>query len=335
MTESTTSPRSGLLRDRRIGAGALLAILALVALIAWLVVDSRGGSPKPEAKSTVAIVSQSGLKTIAIALHQPIYWVGAQSGTKLELTQLPNRRIYVRYLPASGHAGDKGTFLTVGTYQMRNAFSILQAASKKPDAVPVAIGNGAIALYHRSNPQSVYVAYPGSDHQIEVYSPKAASARQLVATNRLRSVTAAGGSTGTGAVAASVAELKALSARLGRSVYWVGSQPNVTYELTQTSNGRIYIRYLPSGTPVGAHALFLTVGTYPVPKAFAVTRKAGKTQGAAIITLADGAVAIYKKRGSTHVYMAYPGSNQQIEVFDPTPDRARRLVAAARISPVR
>jgi hypothetical protein len=54
-----------------------------------------------------------------------------------------------------------------------------------------------------------------------------------------------------------------------------------------------------------------------------------------MIHLSGGGIAVYRKRGSTHVYVAYPGSNYQIEVFDPTPGKARRLVAAESVSPVR
>jgi hypothetical protein len=30
-------------------------------------------------------------------------------------------------------------------------------------------------------------------------------------------------------------------------VYWAGPRPSYTYELTRTSDGRIFVRYLPTG----------------------------------------------------------------------------------------
>jgi hypothetical protein len=328
--------RSGLLRGR-IGAGAALALAALIGLVIWLVVDSgSNNSSKPEGESVVTIVSANGMRTLAKALHQPIYWVGKRPGAKLELSQLPNGRLYVRYLPGDAKAGDRRKFLTVGTYPMQNAFSVVQTASKKQGAVPVAVAGGA-ALYHRDNRRSVYLAFPESNYQIEVYAPNGTLAESLVDANRVRSVTGASGTAKGPAVASvSAAELKALSARLGQPIYWVGSQPNVTYELTRTSNGRIFVRYLPAGAQAGARARYLTVGTYPVRNAYAITQRAATAgKGTTITRLSGGGIAVYKAKGSTHVYVAYRGSDYQIEVFSPTPGRARLLVAAESVSPVR
>ena len=193
---------------------------------------------------------------------------------------------------------------------------------------------GGAGLYHKANPLSVYLAYPGSNDQIEVYSPESGTAQALVESGRVAPIVNKGAGAN-GPSGATAAELKALSARLGHPIYWAGAQPKVTYELSQTANGRVYVRYLPPGVPVGASAAYRTVGTYPLPNAFAVTKSAGKAKDSTSVVLPDGAVAIYKTKNSTHVYLAYPGSDQQIEVFDPTPDAARRLVAAASIAPVR
>src|SRR3954471_21738012 len=52
------------------------------------------------------------------------------------------------------------------------------------------------------------------------------------------------GATRAPATAATVAKLVAVATRSGRPIYWVGAQPNTTYELTQTKDGRTFIRYL-------------------------------------------------------------------------------------------
>ena len=73
------------------------------------------------------------------------------------------------------------------------------------------------------------------------------------------------------------AELKSLATSLAQPIYWVGPEPRVTYELTQTTGGLIYVRYLPAGVEVGDRRTFLTVGTYPVNNAFAQQRERWRT----------------------------------------------------------
>ena len=45
-------------------------------------------------------------------------------------------------------------------------------------------------------------------------------------------------------------------------------------------------------------------------------------------------VAFYARARPTNVYLAYPGRNIQVEVYDPAAGAARRLVAANHIVPV-
>src|SRR2546425_8499091 len=45
------------------------------------------------------------------------------------------------------------------------------------------------------------------------------------------------------AASASYAQLKALPGQVGHDVYWAGAKASYTYELTQTSQGNIYVRY--------------------------------------------------------------------------------------------
>ena len=49
----------------------------------------------------------------------------------------------------------------------------------------VPVTGGGIAFYSKSAPTSVYVAYPGSNVQIEVYDPSAAQAAQLVTSGKI------------------------------------------------------------------------------------------------------------------------------------------------------
>ena len=138
---------------------------------------------------------------------------------------------------------------------------------------------------------------------------------------------------GNGPRAMSVQDLKAFAAAVGHPVYWAGSRAGTTYELTQTSNGRVYIRYLPSGVRVGANEPFLTVATYPYPHAFAALKAVAKREGAPI-KLDQGGIALVDKGYPKSVHLAYPSSDYQVEVFDPSPPRARAVVISGQIAPV-
>jgi hypothetical protein len=137
------------------------------------------------------------------------------------------------------------------------------------------------------------------------------------------------------AKAASIRALNAFASSVRHPVYWAGSQPRFTYELSRTKDGRIYIRYLPPGVKLGDRKPnYLTVGTYPQRNAFATLRATAKKQKAQTTRLAGGGLWFQDKGRPTSVYLAYPGQEFQIEVFDPSPARARELVASAQIKPV-
>ena len=136
-------------------------------------------------------------------------------------------------------------------------------------------------------------------------------------------------------VAATPARLRALSDEVGHPIYWVGPRPGRTYELTRTSSGTIFIRYLPPGAPVGnQRAEYTIVGTYPVPDALEVLRKLSKRTGEKTAAVPGGGLAVYSIDAPGNVYVAYPGSDVQIEVFDPSAKRALRLVTSGRVAPV-
>jgi hypothetical protein len=136
-------------------------------------------------------------------------------------------------------------------------------------------------------------------------------------------------------VAASPDRLRDLSAEVGRPIYWVGPRADDTYELTRTSQDRIYIRYLPSGVPVGTKdASYTIVGTYPVAHAYGVLEALAKKSGEISFTAPHGGIAVYGTSRPTNVYLAYPGSDVQIEVYDPSAERARELISSGQVSPV-
>jgi hypothetical protein len=182
----------------------------------------------------------------------------------------------------------------------------------------------------------VYVAYPGVPYQIEIFDPKPAVALRLAVTGQIVPVGPATIPTKVAGVpkVVSVADLRNLSSSLGHSVFWAGAIPNTTFELTQTSDGRAYIRYLPRGVNAGNQRPYLTIGTYPVRDAVAAVESIAGQAGAKRLAIANG-TAVVDPAHPTSVYLAFRGSNLQIEVFDPNAARARQFVPSGRVVPIR
>ena len=143
--------------------------------------------------------------------------------------------------------------------------------------------------------------------------------------------------TGTRAVPikASADALRTVASVVDHPVFWVTGQTPATYELTQTADGRIYIRYLPKDVALGdPRPNFLTVGTYPQTDAFATIGRAAKRSGAVATDLAEGGLMVAQPDAPTSVFFATPKSTVIVEVFDPTARRAATLVTAGAVRPI-
>ncbi len=128
--------------------------------------------------------------------------------------------------------------------------------------------------------------------------------------------------------------LGALAGTRGRPVYWAGPREGVVYEVTENSQGYVYIRYLPSGSELGSpRPDYLSVATYPRPDAFANVEAAAKRPGAVSIGLVGG-LAVYDEASPTSIYVAYRGSSDQVEVYSPSASEARRVVESGQVRPV-
>jgi hypothetical protein len=139
-----------------------------------------------------------------------------------------------------------------------------------------------------------------------------------------------------GPVATTEDELRSLSDELGHPLYWAGPIPDRTYELTRTSDNRVFIRYLPKGVPVGIRqAAYTIVGTYPVDNAYKVLKTLAKKPNESSFSAPSGGFAVYSTTQANNVYLAYPGSNLQIEVYDPSPQKARGLITSGQVAAVR
>jgi hypothetical protein len=130
-------------------------------------------------------------------------------------------------------------------------------------------------------------------------------------------------------VAASVGDLASVAGSLKHQLYWIGQKSGFTYELTKAKSGNVWVRYLPTGTQIGdTRANFLTVGTYPEKNAFQSVQAATKRKGAVAVTTPNGGAAVRYTQRPSSIFVAYPGSNLLIEVFDPSPQTALDVVTS-------
>jgi hypothetical protein len=308
--------------------GAVVALAALSGLIAWLVVDSREDSTSTQ--EAVAL-SVQGLDARAAELDQPVYWVGSRRDTIYELSETPEG-VFLRYLPGGAEAQDPRPSLSLGTYPMRNAYNFMSERRRGFGTEVFDVPNQGIAVINTSRPTSVYLAYPGSDFQIELFHPNPATARQLAESGRVRPLVKKELSSSQGPEAVTPAQLRARAA--DGPLYWAGSRRNHTYELTETPDGTTHIRYLPRGVDVGDRRGFLTISTYPLTDAFDVTRRGAEGPESVSIDLPQGGIAVYTRGHATNLHLAFPGEDVQVEVFAPNPNVARRVVTRGQIVPV-
>jgi hypothetical protein len=296
----------------------------------------RDGGAQTAKRAPAATASVGALASLAASVGHPVYWAGPKNGYRYELTHTSDGRIYIRYLPVGVAVGTSApNYLTVGTYPVKDALATVRAIGAKTGGSLLNLGAGAVAAADPDHPLSIYIAYPGSSYEVEVYGPSPGQARRLVTT---RAIVAAG--TGRAPVtpiapaAASIADLRALVSSSGYPIYWAGPQAGATYELSELTDGRIYVRYLPKGVKVGAQKPFPTVGTYPVVAAFAAVKVIAQRPGATQIKLSNGGIAVTDPAHPTSIYIAYPHGKVEVEVFDPSAARARRLVSTGVIAPV-
>jgi hypothetical protein len=155
-----------------------LVVVAAAMLVVWL---ASGDDDSDSGSGEANVVSTDELRDAAEDRETPVYWAGERQGTELELSEPDADRAYVRYLTEGAAAGDtKPDYLTVGTYASDDPIAELRKQGKEPGGVLGTAPGGAVVYFNRSEPLSVYIAYPGVDAQIEVYDPAFNQALRLV-----------------------------------------------------------------------------------------------------------------------------------------------------------
>ena len=162
-------------------------------LLAALLVGLSGCGSGDEGVSLTAgepqTVSAAQLSDFAGDADAPVYWLGERLGSKYELTETDSGRIYVRYLRGDAKAGDpRASFVTVATYPSEDGVAKLRDAARAQEGAELGrAGDGAVLLADPSA-TSAYLAYPGGDVQVELYSPEPGQARRLAAAGAVREV---------------------------------------------------------------------------------------------------------------------------------------------------
>ena len=132
---------------------------------------------------------------------------------------------------------------------------------------------------------------------------------------------------------ASVSELRDLASP-GRPVYWIGPPASGRLEVTKTARNAVYVRYLPPGIELGdSRPKYTTIATYSSANAYAELVESQRSTGVKSERVPGGGLAVWRTSPGTSVYVAYPRVNYLLEVFDPSPVRARAL-ALASVQPV-
>jgi hypothetical protein len=164
-----------------------VVLAIVVAVIVWLIVkgdDKNESSSAPPASSA----SIDTIRTLPGELGHDVYWAGKRAGFTYELTQV-NGNIYIRYLPPDVNVGDpRPNYLTVGTYPKARSYALLQRQARQRGNHSRPATRGGLAVWSDGRPQSVYVAYPRSDVQVEVFAPSASRARRLATSGAVKPI---------------------------------------------------------------------------------------------------------------------------------------------------
>lgn len=64
----------------------------------------------------------------------------------------------------------------------------MQGLATQQDIEKIDLSGGGLAVISKGYPQSIHLAYPHSNFQIEVYSPSAARARSVVTSYQVRAI---------------------------------------------------------------------------------------------------------------------------------------------------
>jgi hypothetical protein len=130
-------------------------------------------------------------------------------------------------------------------------------------------------------------------------------------------------------------QLREAAQTVGHPVYWAGPDQDGEPELTVTTDGRVFLRYITGEEGAGVQrADFLTVATYSVANAEEALQEVAGREGRESFELPDGGLAVVDTANPERVYFVPSGSGLQVEVFHPQVGVARELVETNEIEQI-
>jgi len=172
------------LREPRIAAVVGIAIaIVVVGLFLLLSGDDNGGESSPAGPAPTngfQATSEQGLRDLAGSVDHPVYWVGARAGMQYQMQIAQQGNIQIRYVDPKIPANAQSVAsLTIGTYPVANAYTNTKALGNESGVKTGETPDGGFVVTSPDRPQSVYIAFPGKDQQIEVYDPDPKTAFSL------------------------------------------------------------------------------------------------------------------------------------------------------------
>lgn len=133
---------------------------------------------------------------------------------------------------------------------------------------------------------------------------------------------------------ASKAELAETAASSGQPIYWAGPLPETQLELSEVAGGGYQVRYLPEGEESAeVSAEVLTVGSYPLPDPEKALKEFAGRPGSVTRKTKDGREVVTSEERPTSVYFVSSDNSVQVEVYDPSPERALGLALSGQVEP--
>lgn len=127
----------------------------------------------------------------------------------------------------------------------------------------------------------------------------------------------------------SVKQLQELAGSRG-PIYWAGQRRNTKLEVTVTTKGAVFVRYLPQDASAGTKSKYLTVGTYDDNVGYTALTSASAKR-ASVVKAKSGAVIATFKKEPTSTYFSFPQAAFQVEVYAPRPWQSRKMTDAGQI----
>jgi hypothetical protein len=165
------------------------AVVAAAMVVGAAVTFVGGDEDSTAIPAGVPVATSPQLLSKFAATHDtPVYWAGGLPARKLELTTT-HEATFVRYLPKGVSAGDpRATFTTIATYRLPSAYATAAERRTQPGMASRKTPGGGLAVWSRQKPTSVYVAFRGVPHLVEVYDDRGREALELALSGRLRPV---------------------------------------------------------------------------------------------------------------------------------------------------